>query len=178
MAHNATPMVDFLAAVDRVLSAVSAGVGRFVAWFTPIMVLLTFAIVVMRYGFDFGRIYLQEIVVYLHGAVLMLAAAWTLKQDGHVRVDVLYRSLSPRHEAWIDICGTLFLLWPTAGVLLVFSFDYAQQAWALSEGSRETGGLPFLYVLKTVIPLMAGLLIVQGVAELARRIRQLMVHEP
>ena len=174
MTHNAAPMVDFLETVDRALSAMSAGVGRIVAWLTPVMVLLTFAIVVMRYGFDFGRIYLQELVMYLHAAVFMLAAAWTLQQDGHVRIDVLYQRLPPRRQAWVDLFGTLLLLWPTAAVLFVLSFDYAQKAWVLGEGSRETGGLPLLYLLKSVIPLTSGLLMVQALAEMSRRIRQLM----
>jgi len=169
-------MLNFLDAADRALSALCSWVGRMVAWLTPAMVVLTFVIVVLRYGFDFGRIYLQEIITHMHAVVFMLAAAWTLRLNGHVRVDVLYRSLSPRRQAWIDLFGTILLLWPTAAVLLIFSFEYAQKAWILGEGSRETGGLPFLYLLKAVIPATALLLIAQGLAELSRRIRQLAGH--
>ncbi len=166
-------MLGFLTAIDRALSALCARVGQAVAWLTLVMALLTATIVVLRYGFGFGRIYLQEIVTYLHATVFMLAAAWTLRLDGHVRMDVLYRSLRPRAQAWVDLIGGIFLLLPTASLLLWLSYDYAEQAWSLREASRETGGLPFLYLLKTVIPITSGLLILQGLADILRRIGQL-----
>lgn len=166
-------MFDFLAAVDRALSTMCAHVGRAAAWLTLAMVLLTATVVVLRYGFGFGRIYLQEIITYLHATVFMLAAAWTLRLDGHVRMDVLYRSLKPRTQAWVDLIGSVFLLLPTAGLLFWLSYDYAEKAWMLREASRETDGLPFLYLLKTIIPVASGLLILQGLADILRRAGQL-----
>lgn len=166
-------MFGFLAAIDRALSTLCAWAGRAVAWLTLAMVLLTATVVILRYGFGFGRIYLQEIITYLHATVFMLAAAWTLRLDGHVRVDVLYRSLKPRAQAWVDLLGSVFLLLPTAGLLLWLSYDYAEKAWELQEASRETGGLPFLYILKAVIPVASGLLVLQGVADILQRARQL-----
>ncbi len=162
-----------LASLDRALSALCALVGRAVAWLTLGMVGLTFAVVVLRYGFDFGRIYLQELITYMHAAVFMLAAAWTLRLGGQVRVDVLYRAMPPRRQAWVDLLGSIFLLLPTAAVLLWLSYDYADKAWALREASRETGGLPFLYLLKTVLPVASGLLLLQGAADICRRIVEL-----
>ena len=166
-------MFDCLATVDRALSVLCAYVGRAVAWLTLAMVLLTATVVVLRYGFGFGRIYLQEIITYLHATVFMLAAAWTLRLDGHVRMDVLYRSLKPRTQAWMDLIGSVFLLLPTAGLLFWLSYGYAEKAWVLSEASRETDGLPFLYLLKAVIPVASGLLILQGLADILRRAGQL-----
>ncbi len=166
-------MFDFLAAIDRALSTLCAWTGRAVAWLTLAMVLLTATVVVLRYGFGFGRIYLQEVITYLHATVFMLAAAWTLRLDGHVRVDVLYRSLKPRTQAWVDLLGSVFLLLPTAGLLLWLSYDYAGKAWELKEASRETDGLPFLYILKAVIPVASGLLVLQGMADILQRARQL-----
>ena len=165
-------MLTFLVAGGRVLSALCALVGRAVAWLTLGMVMLTAAVVVLRYGFGFGRIYLQEIITYLHAAVFMLAAAWTLQLDGHVRMDVLYRSLKPRTQARVDLVGTVFFLLPTAGLLLWLSYDYAGKAWELREASRETGGLPFLYLLKTVMPVASGLLVLQGLAGIFRHAGQ------
>ena len=167
-----------LAAVDRALSALCAGIGRAVSWLVVAMVALTFAVVVLRYGFNFGRIYLQELITYLHAAVFMLAAAWTLQQDGHVRVDAFYRRMAPRRQSLVNLLGTLLLLLPTAGTLLWFSHGYVEQAWALREGSREADGLPFLYVLKTAIPLAAGLLALQGVAAACRHLRELLEPRP
>ena len=166
-------MSDFLAVIDRALSTLCAWTGRAVAWLTLAMVLLTATVVILRYGFGFGRIYLQEIITYLHATVFMLAAAWTLRLDGHVRVDVLYRSLKPRTQAWVDLLGSVFLLLPTAGLLLWLSYDYAEKAWELQEASRETDGLPFLYLLKTVIPVASGLLVLQGIADILQRAGQL-----
>ena len=167
-----------LAAVDRVLSALCARVGRAVSWLVVGMVALTFAVVVLRYGFNFGRIYLQELITYMHAAVFMLAAAWTLQQDGHVRVDAFYRRMPPRRQAWINLLGSLLLLLPAAGALLWLSHHYVEQAWELREGSREADGLPFLYVLKTVIPLAAGLLVLQGIAAACRHLRELLERRP
>ena len=152
---------------------VVAGLGQAVSWLTLLMVVVTFCIVLLRYGFNMGWVWLQESVTYLHATVFMLAAAWTLRLDGHVRVDVLYRSLKPRTQAWVDLLGSVFLLLPTAGLLLWLSYDYAEKAWKLQEASRETDGLPFLYILKAVIPAASGLLVLQGAADILQRARQL-----
>lgn len=163
-----------LAAIEQALDAVCAWFGRAVAWLLLPMVLLTALVVVLRYGFNFGRIYLQEMIMYMHAAVFMLAAAWALRKDKHVRVDVFYRNSSRRHRAWINLLGTIFLLFPTAGILLWLSLDYAAFSWALLETSREPDGLPFVYLLKTVMPAMAALLVLQGVSALCHHLRTLL----
>ena len=166
--------MQILLAIERAINAVCTGVGRAVVWLLLPMVLLTAVVVVLRYGFNFGRIYLQEAIVYMHAAVFMLAAAWALRKDRHVRVDVFYRGASRRHRAWVNLFGTLFLLLPSAGTLLWLSLDYAAFSWNLRETSREPDGLPFVYLLKTVIPVMAALLILQGVSALCHHLRTLL----
>ncbi len=158
----------FSARLVRLLDAVSDVTGRAIAWLTLAMVLAAVAVVVLRYGFGIGRIWLQESVTWMHAAVFMLGAAWTLRQDGHVRVDVLYRRMSPRRQALVDLAGTVFLLLPTCAYLLLESLPYVASSWRVLERSREAGGLPALYLLKTVIPAMAGLLMLQGLAEALR----------
>lgn len=157
----------------RALDAIAEMTGRAVAWLTLAMVLATIAVVVLRYGFGVGLIWLQESVTWMHAAVFMLGAAWTLRHDGHVRVDLLYRRMSPRRQALVDLAGTVFLLLPTCAWLLVESLPYVASSWRVLERSREAGGLPALYLLKTVIPLMAGLLMMQGVAEILRAVARL-----
>lgn len=152
----------------RALDAVSDATGRLVAWLTLAMVLATIAVVVLRYGFGIGLIWLQESVTWMHAAVFMLGAAWTLRQDGHVRVDIFYRRMTPRRQALVDLAGTMFLLLPTCAYLLLESLPYVASSWRVLERSREAGGLPALYLLKTVIPVMACLLMLQGVAEALR----------
>lgn len=143
-------------------------IGRAVSWCTLAMVLVTFAVVVLRYGFRIGSIPMQESITYFHALVFMLGAAYTLRHDGHVRVDVFYHRLSERRRALVDIAGTLFFLFPVAVFLFVTSLDYVAESWRVLESSREPGGLPWVYLLKTVIPVTAVLLALQGAALLLR----------
>ena len=141
--------------------------GRVVAWLTLPMVFGTFVVVVLRYVFDLGWIWMQESVIWVHAAVFMLAAAYTLNRDEHVRVDVLYRGMRPERKALVNLAGTVLFLLPMAVFLMVTSFDYVVVSWQIGESSREAGGLPYPFVplLKTVIPAAALMLIAQGVAD-------------
>ena len=143
-------------------------VGQLAAWLVLIMVFITFLVVVLRYGFNFGRISLQETTTYLHAFVFMLAGAYTLKYNEHVRVDIFYQDMSVCNQAKVDFFGTLFLLLPFAGFIAWISFDYVSNSWKLLEGSREAGGLPLVYILKTLIPLMAILLFLQAISLASR----------
>lgn len=146
------------------IDAINEHIGRFIAWFILIMVCVTFLVVVMRYGFNFGRIAIQESITYMHAAVFMLAGAYTLRHNEHVRVDIFYQDMSPRNKAKVDFIGALFLLLPFACFIVWISFSYVSNSWKLLEGSREAGGLPLVYLLKTLIPLMAVLLILQAIS--------------
>ncbi len=146
------------------IDALNERVGQFTAWLVLAMVFITFLVVVLRYGFNFGRIALQESTTYLHAFVFMLAGAFTLKHNQHVRVDIFYQDMSAHNKAKVDLFGTLFLLLPFAGFILLVSFDYVLNSWKLLEGSREAGGLPFVYILKTLIPAMAVLLFLQAIS--------------
>lgn len=138
--------------------------GQLAAWSVLVMVFITFLVVVLRYGFNFGRISLQESITYLHAFVFMLAGAYTLKHNQHVRVDIFYQDMSTRNKAKVDLFGTLFLLLPFTGFIAWISFDYVLNSWKVLESSREAGGLPFVYILKTLIPLMAILLFLQAIS--------------
>lgn len=159
---SATPRAaaGLLSAID----AVSEWTGRAVSWLTLAMVLATVAVVVLRYAFGQGLIWLQESVNWMHALVFMLGAAYTLKADEHVRVDVFYRELGERGRAVVNLAGTLLFLLPLCAYLAVESWPYVASSWRIGERSREAGGLPMLYLLKTLIPLMAALLALQGIA--------------
>jgi TRAP-type mannitol/chloroaromatic compound transport system permease small subunit len=144
--------------------------GRLLAWLTLGMVIITCAVVVLRYQFQTGSIALQESVSYLHAVVFMLGAAYTLKHDDHVRVDIFYQKQSRRVRAWIDLLGTLLLLVPVCLFILLESLEYVSASWAIREGSREAGGLDGVFLLKTAIPVMAVLLLLQGCAQLLHNI--------
>jgi TRAP-type mannitol/chloroaromatic compound transport system permease small subunit len=156
-----THMTAWAARIDRL----TAGVGRAVAWLALVVVLLQFALVMARYVFGFGSIWLTETVIYAHATLFMLAAAWTLRAGGHVRVDVFYAEASPRTQAIVDLLGALLLLLPFALVLVWLGVPYAARSWAILERSQETSGLPLVFVLKTLIPLFAVLMALQGLAQ-------------
>lgn len=143
------------------------------AWLTFLMAAVTVCIVVVRYVLDEGTIALQESVVYMHGITFMLGIAYALKEGAHVRVDVIYSRLSADAKARIDLVGHLIFLVPTCTAILYFSTNYVARSWHVMEGSPEVGGIPAVFLLKTLIPLMAGTLLLQGLAEVARAIRQL-----
>lgn len=157
------------------LDGITGLVGRAVAWLTLLMVLLTFTIVVLRYGFGLGWIWLQESVTFMHAAVFMLAAAWTLSRGDHVRVDVFYRRLAPRRQALVDIGGTLLFLLPFCVFLLWTGWDYVSNSFAIREASREAGGLryPWPSLQKSMILAMAALLLLQAIVLLSRSVQRL-----
>ena len=157
--------------IESLINSTNEVVGRSVAWLVVAMVIITFSIVVMRYGFNFGSIAVQESVVYFHAIVFMLAIAYTYKHNAHVRVDIFYASFSDSKKAWVDFLGTLFLLLPFCIYLIVSSWEYANNSWKLLEGSREAGGLPLVFILKTLVPLMPALLLLQAIATMCRCLR-------
>ena len=162
---------------SRVISWISHTVGITVAWGTLFMVLAQFSVVVMRYVFGFNSIALQESVIYAHGIMFMLASAYTLLVGGHVRVDIFYHNMSERMKARVDLAGTVLLLIPVMLLILNFTWPYVENAWRIHEGSRESSGLPYVYLLKSVMIGFAGLLLAQGIAVAGRAALVLSGHE-
>jgi len=136
-------------------------------WLALIMVLLTFAIVVLRYAFNSGGVLLQESVMYLHGTFFMLAIALGISENTHVRVDILYGRRRASEQAWIDLAGHLLFLLPVACFMVWVSLPYVGNSWQIFEGSSEVGGIPGVFLLKTLIPLTGLLLFCQGIASIA-----------
>ena len=147
-----TIAIQMLTTIANAIDRLNETIGRVLGWLTLLMVLVTFAVVILRYGFDWGSIAMQESVNYLHALVFMAGAAYTLKRNEHVRVDIVYTRLSDRGKAWVDLLGTLILLLPFCIFLIWISLPYVRNSWQLLEGSREAGGLPLVYLLKSFIP--------------------------
>lgn len=148
------------------------------AWLLPLMVVTTLGIVVARYAFREGAIAVQESVMYMHGAVFMLGIPYALKQDAHVRVDLVYARLGPRGRAWVDLLGHLLGLLPVAAAMFLYSQDYVAAAWRIRESSPEVGGIPGIFLLKTLLPVTAVLLALQGAAEMTRCVAVLRGRRP
>jgi len=157
-------MTALASRIDRL----NAAIGRGAAWLAIAVVLLQFALVVARYLFGLGSVWLSETVVYAHATLFMLAAAWTLRAGGHVRVDIFYADASARTKALIDLIGALVLLLPFMIVLIWLSVPYAARSWSILERSQEASGLPLVFLLKTLIPLFALLMALQGIAQAIR----------
>jgi len=139
--------------------------GHTVSWLTLFMVLTTFVIVVLRKFFDVGWIWLQESVTWMHAIVFMLAASYALNDDEHVRVDVFYTNFSARKKSLVNLLGAVFLLLPLCGFIVWSSRDYVTESWRIKEASWQSGGIAYLFLLKTVIPVTAILLALQGVTK-------------
>ncbi len=142
--------------------------GRIIAWLSLLMVVVTFFVVVLRYVFDLGWIAMQESVTYMHATLFMLGAAYTLERNGHVRVDILYQGMSRRGKAWVDLLGTLLLLMPVCGFIAWIAWEYVQNSWQVTEGSREAGGIPGVFLLKSLLLIMPLLVMLQGLAMMIR----------
>lgn len=136
------------------------------------MVLVTVIVVVLRYAFDVGFIWLQESLTWLHAAAFMLGAAYTLQQDEHVRVDIFYREMSAKRRAFVDSFGVLLFILPLCAFLMVESFEYVRAAWTIGEISRDSGGLPYpaIPLLKSMLLVMPAAVSLQAVAMLLRAV--------
>jgi len=173
-----TKFDSFLQAFIALQNRLQTFVGQTVAWGTLSLVLITALVVILRYGFDSGSIALQESIMYNHALVFMLGISYTYLKDEHVRVDLFYNNYSERKKQWIDLLGSVFLTLPIALYILWASADYISASWAIQESSAEAGGLGYLYLLKSLIAIMAVLLMLQALAIISQSILELRGVEP
>lgn len=152
--------------------------GRVIAWLTLLMAVATVIVVFTRYVLGLNSIALQESVVYMHAAVFLLGSAYTLKNEGHVRVDIFYRRFAPVQKAWVNSLGALILLLPMCGFLLVITWKMALASWRIAEVSAEAGGIPAVFILKSIMPVAAAVLALQALAEFLRNLLCLMMPDP
>lgn len=150
--------------------------GKAISWLLILMVLVQFGIVLARYVFGLGSLWAQESIIYMHGFLFMLAAPFTLSDDGHVRVDIFYREASPRFRAFVNLFGALFLLIPVAVTITWTSWGYVANSWRIFESSMESSGIPAVFVLKTAIPVFGILIAAQGVVMVLRSLLYLGGH--
>lgn len=159
-----------LARLADIVDRFNDTVGRGVRWLALGLVLVQFVVVVLRYVFGSSFIWMQESVIYTHATLFMLAIGYTLLHDGHVRVDVIYAGLPRRRQAWIELAGALVAILPFCLLVLWACWPYVSISWRMREGPMFPGGIPWLYLLKSLIPAMAVLLLLQGVSVACRAI--------
>ena len=156
--------MKYWATLAQTIDGISRGVGNAVAYTAVAMAVVTTTVVILRYGFGQGAIAAQESVLYLHGALFMLGAAPTLLTDKHVRVDVFYRNFTDRQKHWVNIIGHTVFTLPFCTLIVLGSWGYVSESWSIMESSPEPGGIPAVFLLKTLIPAMAVLLALQAVS--------------
>ena len=158
-------------AIDRI----SIATGQWASWLTLAMVGATFVVVVLRYVFGVGVVWMQEFVTWMHAMVFMLGAAYTLQQDDHVRVDIFYREMSERQKALVNLAGVVIFVAPLAIFFVVESLDYVTTAWQVREVSRDSGGLPYPFVplLKSALLIMPAAVLLQGISMALRSVHTL-----
>ena len=149
----------------HLIDRLSQRLGHIFAWLTLAMVLVMAVIVVLRYAFQIGSISLQESIIYINALIFTFGVAYTLKEQGHVRVDIFYSRLGERQRALVDLIGTLLFLIPAALFIIWISWDYVSVSWRIREGSAESSGLPYVYLLKSAILIIPALLLLQGISE-------------
>lgn len=157
-----------------ILDQIAEYLGRLAAVFVPLMLLVTCYIVITRYVFNSGSVAVQDLVTYFNTLLFTLGAGYTLKHNAHVRVDVFYGASTARTKTWVNLLGTLFLLFPVVVFILWACWGYVMSAWQIREGSPDTGGLPYVYLLKSLILVMGFTLLAQGLVEFIRSLLFLM----
>ena len=168
-----------LPSLVRAVDALNEHLGRAVSWLALFMVLVQFAVVLMRYVFGIGWIWVQESIIYMHAAVFLAAAGYTLLHNGHVRVDIFYGGMGVRGKAIVDFIGGLVFLLPMCGMIAWSSFSFVTRSWGIFEGSPEgDNGIPGVFLLKTTILVFCALVALQGLAMMARSVLTLGGAEP
>lgn len=150
------------------IDALNRRIGASTAWLATALIVVQFIVVLLRYIFGIGALMLQESLIYMFSLLFMLGAGYTLLKDGHVRVDIFYRTARPSTKALVDLLGSLFFLIPVSVLILIISWPYVAASWAVLEGSKETSGIPGIFLLKSLIPIFAILLMLQGAANAIR----------
>lgn len=161
---------------DR-LDTINRATGALVRWLALAMILLQFAVVLLRYVYGVSFVFLNEGVLYMHSALFMLGAGYTLLVDGHVRVDIFYSQMSRRRQAMIDAAGSIVLLLPSMAVLAWYTFPSVRNSWSVLEGAISVGGIPASFLLKSLIPAFCLLVAIQGLACLFRDLARLSAHK-
>lgn len=156
--------MPILPSLLRAINALNRLVGQVFSWLSLGIVIVCFAVVTERYLFSTTRIWMQDLYIWLNGAMFTAVAGFALLRDDHVRVDIFYRPASARKKALADLIGVIFFLLPFMGVVLVYSLPFVERSWRFMENSANVGGMPGLYVLKSFILVFVALVALQGIA--------------
>ncbi|MBL4603053.1 MAG: TRAP transporter small permease subunit [Emcibacteraceae bacterium] len=156
--------MDGIAKLARGMDAVNEMIGKITSWATLTLVIVQFAIVMMNYLYSEGMIAVQESLTYMHSLVFLGAAGYTLLHNGHVRVDIFYTNMTERGKAYVNLIGSVIILFPVLICIGVYALPFVAQSWEILEGSIETSGLHLVYILKSMILLFVVSTFIQGIS--------------
>ncbi|MCC3860583.1 TRAP transporter small permease subunit [Pseudemcibacter aquimaris] len=156
--------MEGIAKFARAIDAMNEIIGKITAWSALGLVLVQFGIVMINYLYSEGSIAVQESLTYMHSLLFLGAAGYTLLHNGHVRVDIIYSKLNEKKKAWINLLGSLIILFPVLIFIGVYAWPFVSQSWGIMEGSIETSGLHIVYILKSMILLFVASTFLQGVS--------------
>lgn len=162
--------MNALASIIRGVNGLNKVLGQVFSWLTLGIVLICFLVVVLRYLFSIGFVWMQDLYVWMNAVMFTGIAGFTLFRNGHVRVDIFYRQASLRFKAWVDLIGFFIFMLPFGGVILFWSWGFVERSWKYWEGSRNIGGMPGLYVVKSFIVIFAVVILLQGLSMALRSI--------
>ena len=165
--------MNILRIIEKYIDCCNKIIGNSISWLTLIMVLVTVLVVVLRYGFSIGFIWMQESVRFMYAAVFLLCAGYTLLNDKHVRVDVLYLRMNDRNRAIVELFGNIFFLIPVCFIIFYFSWNYVINSWNQLEGSKEERGLHLVYIMKTFIWCFSIFVGLQGISNIIKSLRKI-----
>ena len=160
-------MKQFQILIDKLTDNIANGL----LYILIALILLVFSTVFFRYVFNMSYIIVQEIIMYLHALIFMFGISYALKENSHVKIDVLYNTLNKKAQRVISIAGLVSFILPTALFIIYISIDMVTQSWMILEGSSEAGGLNLVFILKSLIPISGVLIFLQGISELIKHIR-------
>ncbi len=163
----------FLRRLEQAIGKLSGAFGWLAGWLCILMIGVVFVDVVARYGFDAGSIAMQELEWHLFAAVFLLGAAYTMREDANVRVDVFYARMTPRKKAMVDIFGTVVFVIPMCTLILYSSYDFVSYSYQIQEISNDPGGLPYRFAFRALLPLGYFLVMIQSLAVVSRNVRLL-----
>jgi len=166
-----------LAQLSKFIDRFNTFIGYLCAFFVFFMFIVVFTVVVLRYGFNIGFIWIQEVYVWLHSFVFMLGAGFTYLANDHVRIDVFYREASKKYKAIVDLLGNIFLLLPFLYIIWKYSYPFVYRSFLMNEVSREAGGMPALYILKSAILWFCIVLFLQLISNVIKSILTLTNHQ-
>ncbi len=166
-----------LVGLIRLISGINWLVGNVFAWLSLAIVLVCFTVVVQRYVFATTQLWMQDLYVWMNGAMFTAVAGFALLRNDHVRVDIFYRPATLRSKAIIDLIGVVLFLLPFCWIVWVYAFPFVSRSWRILEGSANYGGMPGLFILKSFILAFVVLLALQGLAMAMRSILVLMRAE-